>query len=296
MLCNASLFVLKEKLYLLGFRNGKGYVMLGVYDPKTGEHTVSELDFDAGLRAPGTVEISNGRLYCAFNNTVISIDVEDDLTDSSRWTRSNNPQELLTRADFERITGKKTGEKNIFWIEEGNVVRGSDGELYVLYRLDAAPTYGYAVIFRLSVDGRALSVVKSCGSVIRFPYTQSKFSVRYDETTQKYISLTSLATADTMVQRNVLGLVVSDDLIHWEVVDPLLIDREMINNTVSRYAHAFQYVDFVCVENDLLYLVREAIGNTFWFHDGNYITMYRLCDYAELIEKKLLKKKEEQTT
>lgn len=287
MLCNASLFVHQGKVWLIGFRNGRGNVMLSSLDPQNGELRTGELDFDAGLRAPGTVLFANGRFYCAFNNTVISVDAQDDFMNSSNWTRSNNPQELLSRADFERLTGETTGKNNIFWIEEGNVVKGPDGELYILYRLDAAPTYGYAVIFHLSADGRTLSTVKACGSVIHFPYTQSKFSVRYEETLRKYISLTSLATAGTMVQRNVLGLVVSDDLLHWQVVDVLLVDREMINNTVSRYSHAFQYVDFTFSGGDLLFVVREAGGETFWFHDGNCITMYTLCGYTDFIRKRL---------
>lgn len=282
-LCNASLFELNGKLYLLGFRNGNGNVMFTVYDPITEKAENVDLSFDAGLRAPCTVSIENGRLYCAFNDAIISASVTSDLKKSSNWTVSNNPQELLTREKFEQVTGKKTGTNNIFWMEEGNVIKGADGELYVIYRLDAMPTYGYAIIFHLSADGSTLSVVESCNSIIEFPYTQSKFTIRYDEETGKYISLTSLPTAQTAAQRNVLGLVVSDDLIHWEVVDVLLVDREMINTTVSCTAHAFQYVDFVICDGNILYAVREAIGNTNYFHDGNYITMYTLSDYAELI-------------
>ena len=286
-LSNASLFELNGQLVLIGMHNGPGNVMLGIYDPELGTMEIVELTFDVGIRAPCTVAIENGRIYCAFNDAVISADVTSDIRRSGSWTLSNNPQELLSRADFERVTGEKTGANNIFWMEEGNVIMGPDGELYVVYRLDAAPTWGYAVIFRLSADGSTLSVVEECNSIIRFPYTQSKFTVRYDEATGRYVSLTSLPAAQTMQQRNVLGLVISEDLIHWEVVEVLLVDREMLNTTVSYVSHAFQYVDFVFSGDDILFVVREAVGETNYFHDGNYIAMYTLSDYAELIESHL---------
>lgn len=279
----ASLFEWDGKLYLLGNHRGNGTVFLAEYDPTTKSMTTADLGLSVSGGAPNTVAIANGRIYKAYNDAVISVSVQDALTVSANWTVSNNPQELISRADYEAVTGKQTNFNNIFWLEEGNVIVTPSGELYVMYRIDAAPTLGHAALFTLSQDGSTLRVVEECNGVVEFPYTQSKFTVRYDETTGRYLSLTSLSTANSVLQRNVLGLVASKDLIHWEIVDVLLVDREMVNPTVSMHAHAFQYVDFVLAGNALYFLVREAVGDTITFHDANYVTLYRIEDYAAWI-------------
>ena len=109
----------------------------------------------------------------------------------------------------------------------------------------------------------------------------------YDQRLQAYVTLTSLSTLKHTGQRNVLGLVVGKDLWHWEIVDVLLIDREMLDDRYSLLQHAFQYVDFVTAGDDLYFAVREASGDCFWSHENNCATLYRIPDYVNFIRSRL---------
>jgi hypothetical protein len=84
--------------------------------------------------------------------------------------------------------------------------------------------------------------------------------------------------------RNVLCLAASEDLIHWKMLDILLVDREIMNPVCSAKCHAFQYVEWVFDGADILYVVREATGYTNCFHDVRFVTFYRLKNYADLVE------------
>lgn len=282
----ASLFALNGKLYLEGNRTGKGNVQIAAYDPANGSFECVDLDLQVMGSAPCAVAVANGRVYLAHNGAVISANVNDDLFKNESWTVSNNPNDLVSREDYEKLSGKVTDPTKRFWFEEGNVVEGPTGELYAVYRIDATPTWGHAAIFRLSKDGKTLSLIESCGSIIDFPSNQSKFMIKRDPKTGMYVTFTSLPTADFTHQRNVLGLVVSDDLFHWKVIDVLLVDRQMMNTQLSVYSHAFQYVDFVFDGDDILFIVRESAGDTCTYHDGTFVTIYTIYDYVDFIARR----------
>ena len=80
-----------------------------------------------------------------------------------------------------------------------------------------------------------------------------------------------------------LSLAVSDDLIHWRLCKTVLIDRSVMNDYISMTRHGFQYVDWTIDGNDLLFVVREAMGDSENYHNANYLTFYRLENYQELI-------------
>ena len=77
--------------------------------------------------------------------------------------------------------------------------------------------------------------------------------------------------------RNLLSLIRSEDLIHWEVVTDLLDYRQEDPGQVG-----FQYVDFLFDGEDLLYLCRTAFNGASNFHDSNYSTFHRLTDFRTL--------------
>ena len=83
--------------------------------------------------------------------------------------------------------------------------------------------------------------------------------------------------------RNVLSMVVSKDLVHWDILDTVLVDRTMMNFYCSLWKHGFQYVDWIADGDDLLLAVREAMGNSFNFHDSNHTCVYRIQNYEALI-------------
>lgn len=280
---------LDGKILLLGVRFSNSYVVVCIYDPVSGSFESGDLGFSVMGTAPTAIAVANGRIWRAHNNAVISAPVTSDLLKAESWTKSVSPNEVLTQADYEAATGQKVTGR--FWLEEGNIVLGRDGELYAIYRIDASPTWGYAAIFRISEDGRTLTPVQSehcvADGFIAFPSGQSKFMIKYDEATGRYLTFVSLVTNESPHQRNVMALLASEDLLRWEIVDVLLVEREMMNNTLSMYAHAFQYIDFDFVGDDIVMIVREAFGNACNYHNSNAITLYTLSDYAAFIRERL---------
>ena len=168
---------------------------------------------------------------------------------------------------------------------EGNLLTGPDGKIYNVMRIESQPAAGYAAILELTADGRTYLPVERCGSLLHFPTSVSKFVIRRDGRTGKYVSLTSLKTIpDFGDQRSILALVWSQDLFNWQIAEILLTDREMMNPVCSAYAHSFQYVDFVFDGEDIIMAVREAAGRTNIWHDGTHIAFYRIARFRELIQ------------
>ena len=82
---------------------------------------------------------------------------------------------------------------------------------------------------------------------------------------------------DKIRARNLLSLMVSKDLIHWEVAWDLLDYRDHDANDVG-----FQYVDFMIEGNDILYLCRTAMNGAHNYHDANYQTFHRIKNFRDL--------------
>lgn len=280
----ACIFELNGCIYLLGTHVSGSLAMVARYDPALNDFTFSQLGIVGGVGAPCSVLIANGRIYKASGSRVMSASTESDLLAAESWRFSSvSAEQLLTKEWFRKESG--VGDFNGYALGEGSVVQGPDGGIYMILRIDSDPYCGYAAIARVSEDGSTVSVVEECNSLLRLPTSISKFSVRYDAVSGLYLSMTSLPTLpqNAAKQRNILALVASRDLIHWEIVDTLLVDREMMNATLSAAAHAFQYVDFVVSGDHLRLIVREATGFTNTYHDGKYITMYTVYDFRTLI-------------
>lgn len=292
----ASLTEIDGKIYLIGCGLISKTALITVYDPAKRTVFSVDLGFPIGGRAPCGIAYANDRIYVAFNDGVLSASLRDDLFAAESWKKSNDPNGLIPYETYERICGQKKFMTAKYWFEEGNIIAGKDGKLYAIYRIDASPTNGCAAIFTLSDDGSTLTPVSECEGIIHFPSAQSKFMIKYDEKTGLYLSLTSLPTGIWFCQRNVLGLIASRDLIHWETVEVLLTDREMLSDMVSAYSHSFQYVDFDLDGDDIHLIVREAAGKSCTFHDGTHVTMYTISNYVKLLERAFQSKKREVET
>ena len=104
---------------------------------------------------------------------------------------------------------------------EGNPVVGAAGELYVVLRANSLPMANIAITLRVSADYRTLSFERW----MPFPGGMSKFDVRRDPVSGKWLSLSNNVTVDWCPSaRNVLTLTVSADLAHWTPVKVLLSD------------------------------------------------------------------------
>lgn len=280
----ACIFECNQTVYLLGTHVVGSDAMVARYQPETGSFTWANLGVIGGVGAPCTVLIANERIYKASGDRIMSASVHDDLLLAESWRfSSNSAQQLLPKSWFLSASG--VGDFDFYALGEGSVVLGPDGGIYMLLRIDCDPYCGYAAIVQVSDDGSTLAVVETCNSLIRMPTSVSKFSVRYDAETGLYLTMISLPTLETGAarQRNILVLAASRDLLHWTVVDTLLVDREMMNRTLSAAAHGFQYVDFVISGDCLRMVVREATGVTNSYHDGKYITLYTVEDFRALI-------------
>lgn len=284
------LFEVQGVIYLLGTHVEGSDALIARYDPQTGKFFSKNLGFRGGIGAPCPVLTANGRIYKASGDRVMSASLDADLTVGASWVMSEqSARDILPESRFLALSG--AGHCESYALGEASITLGPDGAVYMLLRVDSNPVCGYAAIVRVSADGRTLEEVEECGSLIRFPSTVSKFSIVRDAGTGLYLSMTSLPTRGNAKQRNVLALVASADLIHWSVVDTLLVDREVMNARMSEASHAFQYVDFAVSGDCLRLVVRETTGPSNTYHDGKYITLYTVNDYPALLRRAGLTKK-----
>ena len=153
--------------------------------------------------------------------------------------------------------------------------------MYIILRMDTDPTYGKACLLRLGADNRELTFER----ILDLPVGKDKFAVRYDAVSGKYIAVGNRKTTDVYpLQRNVLAMYTSSDLVHWEYAATLLSDDVLIPQEDSVQNHGYQYPDFLIDGSDLLLVVREASGNTTYYHDANHITFYRVRNFRNLTE------------
>lgn len=245
-------------------------------------YDVAYFDFGCGWTSPTTVLVDGGRVYQALGTAAISAPVDADLLRRESWTVSSSLRPILTQDWFLRASGEQTAPR--FTVMEGNILRAPDGKIYNIMRTETQPNSGYAAILELTRDGREYKPVESCNSLLRFPTSVSKFVIKRDPVSGKYLSLTSLQTVRGFGdQRSVLSLIWSEDLFCWHTAEILLVDRTLMNPVCSAYLHSFQYVDFVIDGDDIRMLVREAAGRTNIWHDGTHITLYRIAGFRRYL-------------
>ena len=102
--------------------------------------------------------------------------------------------------------------------------------------------------------------------------------IQFDKVSGLYYSIASRITEpDKIRARNLLSLMVSKDLLHWDVAVDLLDYRTEDHTLVG-----FQYVDFMIEGDDILYLCRTAMNGAHNFHDANYQTFHRIHNFRDL--------------
>lgn len=272
----ATVFALNGRIYLLGNNLGNNNAMIAGIDAD-GKTRSADIAIGVGGGAPTAVIVKDGRIYKAFGRKTISADITSDLFESSSWLCSQDITELFTTKWLSEAIGRNVTVIPI----EPNIVAGKDGELYVFFRIDAATKI--QLVAKLTDNGTRYEIAGE-GIISNFPTSKSKITIRYDEATDKYITISSPYMGGPMQnQRIVLCIAVSDDLFHWDIKEYLLVSRNMANPVIDGFAHGLQYADFIIDGEDILFVVREAVGYTCSYHDGNYTTFYRLMDYKQVI-------------
>ena len=224
-----------------------------------------------GGGGPTAVAIANGRVYKAYNFKAISASVDADLLSTSSWTVSDNTVQDIIGSSCQ--------------LSECNLI-AKDGTVYALMRIEGdGYGRGYAAIAELSADGKTY---KKCGNssiISGFPTGISKFMIKYDEATQKFICLSNISfgNAPNPNERTVLAISTSTDLRNWTTHDYLVVERQMINADAAGFAHGWQYPDFVIDGDKLYYIVRESSGASSGWHSANYVSFYTLENYKGVI-------------
>lgn len=289
----ASIFELNGDLYIMGVLRGNptvtlqkstdgGYTWTYPADNTTGLITNSKVT--QAHCGPTPVVISNGRIYRAYENVIgsgfsnycafmLSADINSNLLDADSWTFTD-PVKLNVADVPEGVSTQGPG-----WLE-GNAVIGPDGGIYNIIRVNFEPDFGYAGILKLSDDNTKLTFEK----FVEFDGGMTKFVVRRDEQTGKYISLVNnITNIDYSKQRTVLSMSVSADLENWRLAETLLYPNELENWENIILTRAFQYVDWIIDGDDILYVVREAGEGAPNYHDANMITFYRIKNFRQYL-------------
>ena len=285
----SSLFVHDKAVYLMGTSGGYGNAVIR-RSVDGGRTWTTPLDESSGLLlqdaryhcAPVPVVPHRGRVWRAmedgegpsgwgrcFRAFMMSAPLDADLLEARNWTRSN-----ALGHDASYLGGDFGG-----WLE-GNAVIGPDGDLVNVLRSDFRKLPEMASIMRISADGTRADFDPDAGFV-EFPGGCKKFTIRFDQGSERYWSLTNFSTqyfAHTNVERtrNTVTLVTSSDLRQWRIQATLLHHEDPTK-------HAFQYLDWQFDGPDIVAVSRTAyddgLGGAHSMHDANYLTFHRFRDF-----------------
>ncbi len=269
-----------DTIYVMG-QNMKNIACIAKLNPqKSSGYEISFIHSNVSTTGggPGTVVEKGGKIYRPYNASVYIADVTSDLMKSESWTLSESARTYFDNDWVLKVKGEVPSDWSIM---EPNMVIGPQGQLYYMARVDGIGR-NVAVMLELKDDG-SFEYVGNNG-IINIQTTWNRFCVRYDAESGKYITLTCVYTAKEHDRaRRTLAIQVSDDMINWQVVDYVLVDREMVNPTYATWFHGFQYVDFDIEGGDIIMAVRESVGDANCYHDGTYITFYRMENFRNVI-------------
>ena len=278
----ASLFIVDHVVYVMGNHLSLNTAMIAKLDTN-GTLTSADLGISAGGSAPGAVVFKDGKVWRAYAKRVLSASLDSDLLNSSSWTASEDAHKLISVAWLRSVTGLALPDLKAVEGGEPNLVIGEDGELYCFWRFDKVGT-GVQLVMRVIENGTRFEMLDNNGTLLTgFPNSKGKVTIRYDEVTGKYFALTNPYLGGQTADRTKLALAVSDDMLHWEIVDYVLVSRDLENAYVEQFYHAFQYADFVIDGDDIVLVVREAADYTSTYHDGNYTTMYTIKNFRDML-------------
>ena len=291
-----NLFVHNGTLYLMGTSGVQSDVIIRKSTDKGITWTYPTNETDGILltgqyhSAPVPVVVSAGRIWRAFETNVegenktafvMSAPVNADLMKATSWTCTNA---LSYNASW--ITGDGKSFKQ--WLE-GNAVVDKNGNIVNILRVDEEKYGGVAAITK--VTGTTQLSFNPSTDIIRFPGGGKKFTIRYDELTNKYWTLSNaefdedrsktqagIYSAGTHcgLLRNRLVLMSSPDLRIWTIKDTL-ISRD------NPFLNGFQYIDWQFDGNDIIAVSRTAFqderGLPIRQHDANYLLFHRFANF-----------------
>ncbi len=284
-----KMFIHKGELYMLSVSTEYGDLLLGKSTDggrSFGMPTVILRGSGRGIvagthKAPQDIVCYNGRLYTPIEwgtwrtgghaVMVLSCDENADLLDAENWTFS---EPVPYSPKWEGIP-EGFSQGNI----EGNIIRHPDGNLYNIMRYEMrylVPDRGLILAYKINEDDPEAPVEFS--HPIKFMANATKFAIKKDEVTGKFYSIANRLTPERhQGARNLLSLMVSDDLENWDVVCDLIDARDKDPQYTG-----FQYVDFLFEGDDIIYLSRTGMHRPNTYHNTNYSTFHRIKKFREL--------------
>lgn len=293
-----NLFVHNGDLYIMGTSGVSGHVTIRKSTDK-GVTWTNPIDENSGLllqgeyhSAPVPVVIHNGRVWRAMETNptgtvdkkaifVMSASASSDLLKASSWTTTNA---LDYNTNWDLGTGKIFKQ----W-REGNVVVDPQGNIVNVVRVDEEQIGETAAI--ATVKGISELSFDPQTDFITMPGGGKKFTIRYDDVSKRYWSLTNIVDPVDIGKshngfyqkgihcgliRNRLALISSYNLRTWEVVDTLI-------NYESPFFYGFQYVDWQFDGEDIIAVSRTAFedvrGLPVRQHDANYFLFHRFTNF-----------------
>jgi hypothetical protein len=197
---------------------------------------------------------------------VMSIDENDDLMVPENWS-------FTEPVRFDALAPELEGYPTDTVTIEGNVVVTPEGKLVNIMRTTLP---NQAIV--LDVDTQNPENPLKFSRLMEFHANRSKFSIRYDEVSKRYYTIASTITDDEKpFARNYLTLMVSEDLIKWDIIADLYDFRDR-----SHLEAGVQYVQFEFEGDDIIYVCRTALNNAHTYHDSNYITFHRIRNFRDL--------------
>ena len=305
----ATIFEHKDNVYLMGVTKGWGDIV--IYRSKDKGKTWSvPVDEQTGILAQGMFHTGpvpvvkhNGKIWRAyeeafdpenrrdFHALAMCADEDTDLLKASSWDRTNSI----------RFDAKWLNAKNPNWLE-GNIVVTPEGKLIDFMRLESWASKGVkyeiegaakgkprneiAAIIDIDADNMKMEFKNEPRNFVHFPGAASKFTIRYDPISKQYWTITNKISSfkntpetynGNWHQRNVLILMSSKDLQHWETHKKILRYNEGAHlRTWDTFG--FQYVDWVFDGNDIAFVSRTSWYG-YRYHDANMITFHRIKDF-----------------
>lgn len=289
-----NLFVFEGKLYMMGC--GRGGTDLMIARSEDGGRTWTEptVILEGGFHSAVVPVVEHdGRIWRACETRgsstaikrpfVISAPADADLLDAGSWTKSAN---LIT--DNEIVVDGKTVTELI----EGNMVATPDGKLYNILRASSKTTSQLAA--RVTVENEQTLRFTAPNDMITLPGGGKKFTIRYDECSKRYWTITNPASANMKGQkhngiyaggitydlvRNRMVLCYSTDLSTWVQYKEIVYDPDP-------FFHGFQYVDWMFDGEDIAVVCRmacpESRGLPVRQHDANFMSFFRIRNFRSL--------------
>lgn len=159
---------------------------------------------------------------------------------------------------------------------EGNVVLCPDGKLIDFLRFGFKDNQrSFKTALYTVIDYKNPDATPVYGGTVDFYGSHTKFCIKYDESTDRYWTISNKADSEKPGRRNELILMSSKDVMNWQI-EQTLLDYEHNGWSENHEQVGFQYVDFIFNGDEIEYVSRTALNGALNYHDSNCITFHKV--------------------